>query len=205
MLEGIKAWIVSVLIGAFIVNIVDMILPSSKIKPYVNLVLNFMFVFIVITPVVGFFSKDMSLEDRILKSMGNYNKQYVDSTNALAKETGNNSLSKGYEDGLKEVLKLKLDEYGYDLEDIELNGANINNIKIKEKNDSTKSNSNIDEENKNNSTKEDEENINSNDKENSKQVFKKGTEYELNLNENKLKNDLIKVLDVSIEDIQIDK
>lgn len=205
MLEGIKAWIVSVLIGAFIVNIVDMILPSSKIKPYVNLVLNFMFVFIVITPVVGFFSKDMSLEDRILKSMGNYNKQYVDSTNALAKESGNNSLSKGYEDGLKEVLKLKLDEYGYDLEDIELNGANINNIKIKEKNDSTKSNGNIDEENKNNSTKEDEENINSNDKENSKQVFKKGTEYELNLNENKLKNDLIKVLDVSIEDIQIDK
>ncbi len=29
----------------------------------------------------------MSLEDRILKSMGSYNKQYVDSTNALAKET----------------------------------------------------------------------------------------------------------------------
>lgn len=205
MLEGIKAWIVSVLIGAFIVNIVDMILPSSKIKPYVNLVLNFMFVFIVITPVVGFFSKDMSLEDRILKSMGNYNKQYVDSTNALAKETGNNNLYKGYEDGLKEVLKLKLDEYGYDLEDIELNGASINNIKIKEKNDNTKSDESIDEENKNNSTKGDGENINSNDKENSKQVFKKGTEYELNLNEKKLKNDLIKVLDVSIEDIQIDK
>lgn len=205
MLEGIKAWIVSVLIGAFIVNIVDMILPSSKIKPYVNLVLNFMFVFIVITPVVGFFSKDMSLEDRILKSMGNYNKQYVDSTNALAKETGNNSLSKGYEDRLKEVLKLKLDEYGYDLEDIELNGANINNIKIKEKNNSAKSNNSSNEENKNNSTKREEENINSNDKENSKQVFKKGTEYGLNLNEEKLKNDLIKVLDVSIEDIQIDK
>ncbi|HAU5159993.1 stage III sporulation protein AF [Clostridioides difficile] len=205
MLEGIKAWIVSVLIGAFIVNIVDMILPSSKIKPYVNLVLNFMFVFIVITPVVGFFSKDMSLEDRILKSMGSYNKQYVDSTNALAKETGNNSLSKGYEDGLKEVLKLKLDEYGYDLEDIELNGANINNIKIKEKNNNAKSNSSANEENKNNSTKREEENINSNDKENSKQVFKKGTECGLSLNEEKLKNDLIKVLDVSIEDIQIDK
>lgn len=205
MLEGIKAWIVSVLIGAFIVNIVDMILPSSKIKPYVNLVLNFMFVFIVITPVVGFFSKDMSLEDRILKSMGSNNKQYVDSTNALAKETGNNSLSKGYEDGLKEVLKLKLDEYGYDLEDIELNGANINNIKIKEKNNNAKSNSSANEENKNNSTKREEENINSNDKENSKQVFKKGTEYGLSLNEEKLKNDLIKVLDVSIEDIQIDK
>ena len=36
MLESIKTWIVTVLIGAFIVNIVDMILPSSKIKPYIN-------------------------------------------------------------------------------------------------------------------------------------------------------------------------
>lgn len=74
MLEGIKVWIVSVLIGVFIVNIVDMILLSFKIKFYVNLVLNFMFVFIVIILVVGFFLKDMSLEDRILKFMGNYNK-----------------------------------------------------------------------------------------------------------------------------------
>ena len=47
MLESIKTWIVTVLIGAFIVNIVDMILPSSKIKPYINLVVNFIFVFII--------------------------------------------------------------------------------------------------------------------------------------------------------------
>ena len=108
MLESIKTWIVTVLIGAFIVNIVDMILPSSKIKPYINLVVNFIFVFIILTPIANFFSKDMSLEDKILKYMSEYNKQYVDSVNGLADKTGNNSLSKGYEDGLKEVLKLKL-------------------------------------------------------------------------------------------------
>ena len=44
MLENIKSWIVTILIGAFIVNIVDMILPSSKLKPYINLVVNFIFV-----------------------------------------------------------------------------------------------------------------------------------------------------------------
>ena len=63
MLESIKTWIVTVLIGAFIVNIVDMILPSSKIKPYINLVVNFIFVFIILTPIANFFSKDMSLEE----------------------------------------------------------------------------------------------------------------------------------------------
>ena len=46
MLESVKTWIVSILIAAFIVNIVNMVLPSSKIKSYINLVLNFIFIFI---------------------------------------------------------------------------------------------------------------------------------------------------------------
>ncbi|MGG7060446.1 stage III sporulation protein AF, partial [Clostridium tertium] len=123
MLDNIKMWIVTILIGAFIVNIVDMILPSSKLKPYINLVVNFIFVFIVLTPIIGLFSKNISLEDTILKSIGKYNKEYVDSINELADKTGHNSLSKGYEDGLKEVLELKLGEYGYELKDMEFNGS----------------------------------------------------------------------------------
>ena len=150
MLDNIKMWIVTILVGVFIVNIVDMILPSSKIKPYINLVLNFIFVFIVLTPIISLFSNDMSLEDTILKSMGRYNKEYVDSVNELSDKTGHNSLTKGYEEGLQDVLNLKLDEYGYELEGIKFNGSDIDNIKVKEKN----------------SNKDEKEDIQSNDKEN---------------------------------------
>lgn len=194
MLDNIKMWIVTILIGAFIVNIVDMILPSSKLKPYINLVVNFIFVFIVLTPIIGLFSKNISLEDTILKSIGKYNKEYVDSINELADKTGNNSLSKGYEDGLKEVLELKLGEYGYELKDMEFNGSDIENIKIKEKN----------------SNKSEKEDIQSKEKENLKQAFKDKDqkevkeEHELNLDSDKLKKDLVKILDVSIDDIEID-
>ncbi|MCR8745255.1 stage III sporulation protein AF [Romboutsia lituseburensis] len=194
MLDNIKIWIVTILIGAFIVNIVDMILPSSKLKPYINLVVNFIFVFIVLTPIIGLFSKNISLEDTILKSIGKYNKEYVDSINELADKTGHDSLSKGYEDGLKEVLELKLGEYGYELKDVEFNGADIENIKIKEKN----------------SNKSEKEDIQSNEKENLKQAFKDKDqkevkeEHELNLDSDKLKKDLVKILDISIEDIEID-
>lgn len=194
MLDNIKMWIVTILIGAFIVNIVDMILPSSKLKPYINLVANFIFVFIVLTPIIGLFSKNISLEDTILKSIGKYNKEYVDSINELADKTGHNSLSKGYEDGLKEVLELKLGEYGYELKDMEFNGSDIENIKIKEKN----------------SNKSEKEDIQSKEKENLKQAFKDKDqkevkeEHELNLDSNKLKKDLVKILDVSIDDIEID-
>lgn len=193
MLNDIKMWIVTILIGAFIVNIVDMILPTSKTKPYINLVLNFIFIFIILTPVINFLSKDMSLEDRVLKYMGEYNKEYVDSVNALADKTGNNSLSKGYEEGLKEVLNLKLEEYGYELEDLQLNGSKIENIKLKE----------------NNSNKTLNEDIQSKENENLQPVFKdkdkkKNEDKGLDLKEDKIKGDLSKILDVSIETIQID-
>ena len=194
MLESIKIWIVTVLIGIFIINIVDMILPSSKIKPYINLVVNFIFVFIILTPIVNFFSKDMSLENKILKYMNDYNKQYVDSVNGLADKTGNNSLSKGYEDGLKEVLKLKLDEYGYELNEIEIEDNQIEKITVKEKN---------------NSDKNEKEDIQSKEDNKSQLVFnekdeQKNTKYSLDLSKDKLKEDLVKILDVSIETIEID-
>lgn len=196
MIEGIKLWIVSILIAAFIVSIVDMILPSSKLKPYINLVLNFIFVFIVISPIISLFSNDMSLEDKVLKSMTDYTKKYVDSANQLAGITGQDGLVKGYEEGLEEVLKLKLDEYGYELEDIEFKGADINNIKIKEKNSNNNENKDI-QSNKDKALEED-----------TKQVFKdkeeEKQEHELDLSKDKLKDDLVKILDISIETIQID-
>ena len=111
-----------------------MILPDSKVKPYINLVCNFIFVFMIISPLVSVFSNNMSLEDTILKKMNEYSKLYVDSYNDLANKTNNESLSKGYEDGLKAVLQLKLDEYGYELDDLKMNGSEIETIKIKEKN-----------------------------------------------------------------------
>lgn len=164
---------------------VDMILPESKTKPYINLVCNFIFVFMIISPVVSFFSTDMSLEDTIIRKMSDYSKMYVDSYNDLAGKTNNENLSKGYEDGLKSVLQLKLDEYGYELEDLQISGSEIETIKIKEKSS-------------NNDNKED---IQSNDTQ-EEEVFK--SRNELNLKESKIKEDLMNVLDISIEDIEID-
>lgn len=193
MLENIKMWIVTILVATFIVNIVNMILPNSKMKPYINLVLNFIFIFIVLTPILNLFSNNMSLEDKILKSMEKYNKEYADSINKLSNKTGSKSLINSYENGLKDILKLKLDEYRYEVDDIDFNGTDINNIKIKEKNSNKNKN----------------EDIQSNKNEKSKQVFedkneKSDDKHELNLEKNKIKEDLVKILDVSIETIEID-
>ena len=185
MLESVKSWIVSILIAAFIVNIVNMVLPSSKIKSYINLVLNFIFIFIVITPIINFFSDGISLEDRILKTYTKYNQEYIDSMNKLSKDTGNESLKSGYEEGIKSILQLKLDEYGYELEDIDVDGKDINKVKVKEKSSNECKIKNVQ---------------SSNDEED-KQVF---NEESNGKSKTEMKESLVDILDISIENIEID-
>ena len=198
----IKNWIICILIGAFIVNIVDMVLPESKLKPYINLVCNFIFIFIVISPIVSFLSSGDSLEDKLLKSMNNYNEKYVETNKDLADGNNNFDLNKEYQNNLKTVLQLKLDEYGYELEDIDFDGTDIESLKIKEKDN--QNNLNLSNQKNNSESKENNTDKNNNTNQTkSSEVFRNSTTTKTQ-NENNLKNDLIKILEVSIDKIEID-
>lgn len=210
-MRQIKSWIICILIGAFIVNIVDMVLPESKLKPYINLVCNFIFIFIVISPIVSFLSSGDSLEDKLLKSMNDYNEKYVETNKDLADGNNNFDLNKEYQNNLKTVLQLKLDEYGYELEDIDFDGTDIESLKIKEKdnqNNLNLSNQKNNSESKENNTdkndsKEEKDKTDNTNQNKSSEVFRNSTTNKKQ-NENNLKNDLIKILEVSIDKIEID-
>ena len=176
-----------------------MVLPESKLKPYINLVCNFIFIFIVISPIVSFLSSGDSLEDKLLKSMNNYNEKYVETNKDLADGNNNFDLNKEYQNNLKTVLQLKLDEYGYELEDIDFDGTDIESLKIKEKDN--QNNLNLSNQKNNSESKENNTDKNNNTNQNkSSEVFRNST---TNKTQN-LKNDLIKILEVSIDKIEID-
>ena len=179
-----------------------MVLPESKLKPYINLVCNFIFIFIVISPIVSFLSSGDSLEDNLLKSMNNYNEKYVETNKDLADGNNNFDLNKEYQNNLKTVLQLKLDEYGYELEDIDFDGTDIESLKIKEKDN--QNNLNLSNQKNNSESKENNTDKNNNTNQNkSSEVFRNSTTNKTQ-NENNLKNDLIKILEVSIDKIEID-
>lgn len=179
-----------------------MVLPESKLKPYINLVCNFIFIFIVISPIVSFLSSGDSLEDKLLKSMNNYNEKYVETNKDLADGSNNFDLNKEYQNNLKTVLQLKLDEYGYELEDIDFDGTDIESLKIKEKDN--QNNLNLSNQKNNSESKENNTDKNNNTNQNkSSEVFRNSTTNKTQ-NENNLKNDLIKILEVSIDKIEID-
>lgn len=179
-----------------------MVLPESKLKPYINLVCNFIFIFIAISPIVSFLSSGDSLEDKLLKSMNNYNEKYVETNKDLADGNNNFDLNKEYQNNLKTVLQLKLDEYGYELEDIDFDGTDIESLKIKEKDN--QNNLNLSNQKNNSESKENNTDKNNNTNQNkSSEVFRNSTTNKTQ-NENNLKNDLIKILEVSIDKIEID-
>lgn len=188
-----------------------MVLPESKLKPYINLVCNFIFIFIVISPIVSFLSSGDSLEDKLLKSMNDYNEKYVETNKDLADGNNNFDLNKEYQNNLKTVLQLKLDEYGYELEDIDFDGTDIESLKIKEKdnqNNLNLSNQKNNSESKENNTdkndsKEEKDKTDNTNQNKSSEVFRNSTTNKKQ-NENNLKNDLIKILEVSIDKIEID-
>lgn len=179
-----------------------MVLPESKLKPYINLVCNFIFIFIVISPIVSFLSSGDSLENKLLKSMNSYNEKYVETNKDLADGNNNFDLNKEYQNNLKTVLQLKLDEYGYELEDIDFDGTDIESLKIKEKDN--QNNLNLSNQKNNSESKENNTDKNNNTNQNkSSEVFRNSTTNKKQ-NENNLKNDLIKILEVSIDKIEID-
>ena len=148
-----------------------MVLPESKLKPYINLVCNFIFIFIVISPIVSFLSSGDSLEDKLLKSMNNYNEKYVETNKDLADGNNNFDLNKEYQNNLKTVLQLKLDEYGYELEDIDFDGTDIESLKIKEKDN--QNNLNLSNQKNNSESKENNTDKNNNTNQNkSSEVFR---------------------------------
>lgn len=179
-----------------------MVLPESKLKPYINLVCNFIFIFIVISPIVSFLSSGDSLENKLLKSMNSYNEKYVETNKDLADGNNNFDLNKEYQNNLKTVLQLKLDEYGYELEDIDFDGTDIESLKIKEKDN--QNNLNLSNQKNNSESKENNTDKNNNTNQNkSSEVFRNSATNKKQ-NENNLKNDLIKILEVSIDKIEID-
>ena len=66
--------------------------------------------------------------------MTDYNERYVESNKDLVDNNSNFNLDSEYQSNLKDVLKMKLDEYGYELEDIDFNGTDIESLQIKAKN-----------------------------------------------------------------------
>lgn len=65
LIEALGKWIVTICVAVFFATAVQMILPDNSLKKYCNFVLGLIVFVVMITPIVNFFNKDITIDKLI--------------------------------------------------------------------------------------------------------------------------------------------
>lgn len=137
-MQFLNSWLQGIIIAVIISTIIEMILPNGDSKKYIKVVLGVYVVFNIITPVVNqFFNSDFELSsifniEEYMKEMETYE---VNSKNINMNKSNEDSIKQIYVTNLKKDMKLKLEERGYLVKQIEVKIENdesylINSISL---------------------------------------------------------------------------
>lgn len=138
MISFLSKWMEQITLSVVLVSIFELILPSGNLKKYIKVVLGIYIIFCIISPFVN---------NKYIFNLSNINiEKYTKKTEKLdrvAQRKMDNRLQELYLDELKNDIKKRVAEFGYDLYkceidanlDSENSNAGIHNIKliIKEK------------------------------------------------------------------------
>lgn len=123
MVSFISSWAQQIIFVVIIGTIIQMILPEGKSKKYIKVVIGIYVLFTVISPVVG---KDIDL------NLEQYNINLESKTNTIEANT-KNDINNIYITNLKQDIVAKLQNKGYDCENVELKTSeeyDVEEIKI---------------------------------------------------------------------------
>ena len=137
MVNYLSSWAENIVISVVIVTLLEMIIPESKNKKYVKMVMSIYILFTIMSPIV----KNVSSRNIDFSNLIKIDNKEIDTTSI---ET-NASVINVYKESIKKDLKSRIEEEGYNVEDIDVvveNRSNENlgkiqtvNIKLtKEKN-----------------------------------------------------------------------
>lgn len=137
MIEFISSWAEQVIIAVIIATILEMILPEGNNKKYVKVVIGVYILFTIIAPVIQKISgKEINIDTNYEKYF-NTQKEYEIMSNAIS-STNNQSIEEIYVQNLKNDIKNKIKEKGYEATNIvidvnlkdEASYGNINKISM---------------------------------------------------------------------------
>ncbi len=116
----LRSWVIDIVIMFIFITALQMMLPSNSMKKYIDVIVGFLIIFVVINPFVKILSGNINLEQNFLKKYKeNISWNYDEDENFL--NSHNQQMIKLYEENLEEKIKetVKL-ETGYEITDINL-------------------------------------------------------------------------------------
>lgn len=118
-MEWISSWAGQIIVAVVIATLFEMILPEGKNKKYIKMVIGLYVVFTIISPIVSKASQS-DWNEITQKYQEYFNVPETDSQTATMEAQYDKNIQTAYEQGMKQDMKERLKEKGYQVEKINL-------------------------------------------------------------------------------------
>lgn len=122
MIEFISSWTGGIVISVIIATILEMILPEGKNKKYIKTVIGVYILFAIVSPIISQVTGKGIDINRVLEIEGMINQNTIE----VSSIDTSKSIEEIYITNLKQDIKVKLEEKGYQVNSIELKIETIN-------------------------------------------------------------------------------
>ncbi|NLY78210.1 MAG: stage III sporulation protein AF [Tissierellia bacterium] len=137
ILEFLRNWVKDIAIMFILLSIVELALPNNNMKRYVNIVIGFMVIIVIISPFVKLLNKNFSIEQEIFKTMVDEVQYQYDEDLALQnlqarqiKETYLKKLKENIKESIDGVLDYQVDDIKIWISEDDENYGEIKDIEI---------------------------------------------------------------------------
>lgn len=130
LIEGMKIWIKSIVTVIILVSFLEMLMPEGKMKKYLNLILGFIIMLIILNPIINILNTSESLEDEVFKLSSDMNKKEYSFSSSNIEKKQMNQLKELYKARIKQDIAYRI-ESKYDVKVEKVNIEIENNTKEK--------------------------------------------------------------------------
>lgn len=120
MLEFLKSWVLNIVILAVLIVLLEILIPSGKIKKFVNLVTGFVLIIAIITPILNLFKSGVDLNEFQIANRNFINRKEIENNSKIMNERQMSQITETYRNkiinqleeiagGISEVSRVRAD------------------------------------------------------------------------------------------------
>lgn len=119
LISYLKKWITDIVVMFVFITLLEIILPSSNMKKYIDMIIGLLIIIVLINPFIKIISKDIDIDKNIFSSMNKFNYEYKDDTgfDLIKQEQISEAFINSIKRKVKDVLK---DNASYFVQDVQI-------------------------------------------------------------------------------------
>lgn len=118
MIEFVKNWIINIVVTIFFIAFIEILLPNSNMKKYINMILGLLIIIVLINPIIKFMNNDINIDREVFYNLQSYNTFKVERETKYI-ETQNQQIIEVYKEKIeREISEFVRDDIDYSVLDV---------------------------------------------------------------------------------------